>query len=88
MLSNNRRDNCDYTTPARRSFKRWLLRLQYDSCVEAYPAAIHAITLVDEYLREYPDYVESKPMLERYAERIGWISDYQNDDYADDDAVW
>lgn len=77
---------------AKKRFEDWLQRQGYEECADMYPAAVEAVSLVDEYLREYPDHEEDRSVLEHHAEGIGWVSDYQGEeedtDDVDDPDLW
>ena len=59
----------------------------YESVSDAYPAAVLAISLVDEYLDDCTEYARFRVLIEQHAENIGWISNYEFEDETDDDIV-
>jgi hypothetical protein len=66
-------------------FKRWLRSRGYSFVSEDYPAAVHASTLVDEFLDEYPEFVRARHNIEHTLERMGgYVSDYAPLDSGDE----
>lgn len=61
-------------------FERWLRDQGYEAASEMYPAAVQALSLVDDYLREYPEHALMQIIVEHHAKLIGWVSDYQDDE--------
>jgi hypothetical protein len=69
----------------KKNFDKWLKRSGYDKASEMYPGAFQAVSLVDEYFEEYPEREQQRDAVEQYAEEIGWISDYVEDEEDPDD---
>lgn len=68
-------------------FERWLTRQGYFGVSSDYPVAVHAETLIDEFLADYPD-IDCYDELASISNKIGFISDFndnqQDNDYDDD----
>lgn len=78
-------DHCEYFSKPKRQFEKWLSDAEYSTAAECYPAAVHATALIDDFLRDYPSLEKMKILLEKHAEDIGWVSDYEELDGSDDD---
>lgn len=69
----------------RAKLEEWLLDLGYDSVADHYPAAIEALTLLDDFLQEFPDMIEFRSILKKHCQEIGFISDYGELDEEEED---
>lgn len=67
------------------TFESWLRQHGYTACQEDYPLAIHATTMLDAFIDAYSEYDGAVNKVKKHAKKIGFISDYQAWDDADDD---
>ena len=74
---------------AEKKFEQWLTNEGYQAVSDMYPAAVEVITLVDDYIREFPERAADRRELEQHSEDIGFVSDYVDDeiDIEEDDDI-
>jgi hypothetical protein len=73
----------------RSAFWSWLRRQGYERVADSYPGAVHASSLVDDFIEATDRDAVLRPRLEAAANQIGYVSDYDavmgDDDLLTDD---
>lgn len=61
------------------AFEDWLSDRDYRTAMHDTPMAVAAVTLVDAFLYDYPEFEKYEKVVRQHAEAIGFVSDYDID---------